>query len=82
MPSMFAHHVSHYVPLFAGTLMHRIDLVRPAFTHKLSEEVVRLMWIELLWFAHCIPEILHVLLQAQEWLFANLYAWCMYESGR
>ena len=63
MPSMLAHHVSHYVPLFAGTLMHRIDLVSPAFTHKLSEEFVRLMGVEPRRFAHGIPEILHVLLQ-------------------
>ncbi len=63
MPSMFAHHVSDNVPLFAGMLMHCIDLVSPAFTHKLPEEVVRLMGVKPRRFAHGIPEILHVLLQ-------------------
>ena len=64
MPGMFAHQVSHGLPSRARLLMYRIHFIDPALAHKACEEIVRLVGIELLWFAHCIPEILHVLLQA------------------
>ena len=61
MSCVFSDHVSHGLPRFARSLMHRIHLVGSPFAHKPFEEVMRLVWVKFDRPANLLPIIFHIL---------------------